>query len=297
MRAKGPGISIAVALTVVLLTLPGLADKKPTVHGKVNVEGVITAVDRLASAFLLRVTKHGSGTTLVLVQDATELVVTRHKTRGKERDEDDEDEGREEHARQQASITDVHVGDQVKVQGFQLDDGRLLALQIDIRNRVVPVHPPVPLPSLIAQGVVIAMSLTTITVLDASGPARVVQVAASTPVTGQRAWIGAIVPDDVVRVEGVLNRDGSVTARRIDVVFASGYQVTGRITQKGAIGGQFLILDNRLAVNVAADTRIISGGQMRSFSDLQVGQVVTAAGTPVTVGPFTIGENAKVITF
>ena len=298
MRAQGKGMPVVFAVTLVvsLFALPSLADKKPSVQGKVNLEGVITAIDGLASAFLLRVTKHGSGTTLILVQGATDLVGKRHKGHDEDRGENEGNDDQEEHARQRVAITDFRVGDEVKVQGFRLDDGRVVALRVDVRNRAVPVHPPLALPSVVAQGVVTSRSLSTLSVLGATGGARVVLVAPGTRVTGQRSSATAIIPDDVVRVDGVLNTDGSVTARQIDVVFATGYQVTGRITQKGA-NGQFLILDNRFAVNIASDTRVISRGQARSFSDLQVGQSVTAVGTPITVAGFTIGENAKVILF
>lgn len=148
----------------------------------------------------------------------------------------------------------------------------------------------------LAQGVVTGKSLNAVTVLDHSGGARLVIVPTTTVVTGQRTSFAAIIPNDVVRVEGTVNSDNSITARQIEVVFASGYQVTGRITFKSQTP-QFLIVNNALSVNVASDTRIIAGGQMRSFADLQVGQTITVSGTPVTVAGATVGVNARVITY
>jgi len=284
--------ALAAALAI-MMTAPVLAGPAPRVKGKVEVEGTIVAVAPAPSTFTVQTTKGQTGTVVVLVQRATELKIKR-----KGGENEDEDEGREERARVPASLADFRVGDRVKVEGFRLDDGRLLALKVEVKNRVVARTQPQQPPSqdLVTQGVVIARSSDTLTIVEPGGASRFVVVPATAVVTGQRHSFAAIVLDDIARVEGTVNADNSITARQIEVVFANAFQISGRITFKSAFP-QFLIINNSTSVNVAGDTRIISGGQLRSFADLQVGQTITVSGTPMTVGGATIGVNAKVIAF
>jgi uncharacterized protein DUF5666 len=289
MRMKAmAALSVAVALAV---TAPVLAGPSK-VKGKVEVEGTIVMVNPASSTFTVQPAKSQAGTVIVLVQRATTLKI---KHTG-DRDED-EDEDRAERARVPASVADFRVGDRVKVEGFRLDDGRLLAMKVEVKNRVVArTQPQLPPQGLVAQGVVVAKGSGTLTIVEPGRASRLIIVPTNAVVTGQRNSFAAIILSDAVRVEGTVNPDNSVTARQIEVVFANAFQLTGRITFKGALP-QFLIVNNSTSVNVAGDTRIISGGQLRSFADLQVGQTITVTGTPVTVGGATIGVNAKVITF
>ncbi len=286
-------LTLALALTLVL-PMAAFADKGKgksgmKVRGKVEVEGIVTSVNPGASMFSMTVTKHekrvGSSSLAVLIQSATELEVRR-------RDDDDDDD---EHARRIASINDIRVGDRVKLEGFRLDDGRVLALKLKIRNRRIAA-PPEP-QGVVAQGVVTAKGGNTLTVVGGDGVTKVVLVTAATDVRGQRNSFAAIQPTDVVVVQGTMNADGTVSARQIEVVFAGGTQMTGVITAKSTLGPQFLILNNSLAVSIAGDTRIVSGGQLRSFSDLHVGQTITVSGDPIRVGGITVGINARVISF
>lgn len=296
MRQRSVGTLVAFALAVTLAASPA-AYGAPKVKGKVMIEGIVTAVNTFASTLTVQAqAKHNTVIETVLVQSATELRIKRGGKQGDQGEDEDEDEGgRFVH---RAAVTDFRVGDRVKVEAFRLDDGRLLALRAQILNRAVAFQPqPQPVPQgLVAQGVVTGKSLNALTILDRGGVTRFVIVPATAVVTGQRTSFAAIVPNDVVRVEGVANSDNSITARQVEVVFAGAYQITGRITLKSPTP-QFLIVNGSQSVNVASDTRIISGGQLRSFADLQVGQTVTVSGTPITIAGATIGVNAHVITF
>lgn len=295
---KSLAMFLAIAL-VLTLVLPMTAfadkgkgkDKGHSVRGKVQIEGIVTGLNLGASMFSMRVTKHANrvgsdNNVLVLVQRATELKV---KHRGDDDDDDDE------HARRIASINDLQVGDRVKLDGFRLDDGRILALKLDIKNRRI-FAPPEP-EGVVAQGVVSAKGANTLAVVGSDGVTRIVLVTAATNIRGRRNSFAEIQPTDVVVVQGTVNADGTVLARRIEVVFAGGTQMSGVITAKSSVGPQFLIMNNSIAVNVSGDTRIISGGFLRSFNDLQVGQTITVSGEPVRIGGVTVGINARVITF
>jgi hypothetical protein len=270
------------------------SNKGVSIRGKIQVEGVVTSMDFGSSMFTMRITRNANRVSndslVVLVQRGTEL-------RASGRNDDDDDE----RFRRIATINDIQVGDRVKLEGFRLDDGRILALKLQIRNRRIAGRPD--FQGVEAQGVVTGKGFNTLTVVSGNGVTRTVLVTAATDVRGQRNSFAAIQPNDVVVVQGNVNADGTVSASRIEVVFASGgtafnggsTQKTGVITSKSTTGGQFLILDNSFAVNVSGDTRILWGGQLRSFADLQVGQRVMVSGDPIRVGGITVGINARVI--
>jgi len=297
MRTRTVVALLAAALAVTVAALPAGADK-PKVKDKVQVDGVVTAIDPIGSAFVLQTSgKQGSHSYVVLVQGATELRAGR-AGKGKEGDQGEDEQGDEgdNQAVRRAAISDFHVGDHVRLQAFRLDDGRLVALRAQVLNRAVAFQPqPIP-QGLVAQGVVVGRSANTLTVLDRGGATRVVIVPGNAVITGQRSAFAQIIPNDVVRVEGTVNPDNTVTARQVEVLFAGAYQVSGRITFKSP-NQQFLLINNTMSVNIAPDTRIISGGQLRSFNDMQTGQTVTVTGTPITVAGITVGISAHVITF
>jgi len=304
-------IVLTLALVMVLVVpMAALADNEGkrkdkgrgvSIRGKIQVEGVVRSMDFGSSMFTMRVTKHanrvGNDNLIVLVQRGTAL---RTAGRGNDDDDDDDDDDKER-ARRIATISDIRVGDRVKLEGFRLDDGRILALKLQIRNRRIVGRPD--FQGVEAQGVVTSKGFNTLTVVSGNGITRIVLVTVATEVRGQRNSFAAIQPNDVVVVQGNVNADGTVSASRIEVVFASGgtafnggsTQRTGVITAKSSSGGQFLILDNSFAVNVSSDTRILWGGQLRSFADLQVGQRVMVSGDPIRVGGITVGINARVI--
>lgn len=302
-------IVLTLALVMVLVVpMAALADNEGkrkdkgrgvSIRGKIQVEGVVTSIDFGSSMFTMRVTKHANRVSndhlVVLVQRGTAL-----RTAGRGNDDDDDDDD-EERARRIATISDIRVGDRVKLEGFRLDDGRILALKLQIRNRRIVGRPD--FQGVEAQGVVTSKGFNTMTVVSGNGITRLVLVTPATEVRGQRNSFAAIQTNDVVVVQGNVNADGTVSASRIDVVFASGgtafnggsTQRTGVITAKSSTGPQFLIIDNSFAVNVSSDTRILWGGQLRSFADLQVGHRVMVSGDPIRVGGITVGINARVI--
>jgi len=98
-------------------------------------------------------------------------------------------------------------------------------------------------------------------------------------------------------VQGTVNSDGSIAARRVETTLSGGTTISGQITSKSAVGSLFLILNNSIAVNMAGDTQVISFGQIRSFHDLRVGQTITVTGSPIVIGGVTVAINARTIIF
>lgn len=288
--------AILAAVLALALVFPAaaLADKGksaksrgPQVQGKLTIEGIVTAVNNAGGAFTIQVTnpghaqRAGSMTLLVLVQQATELQLTGR---------DDDDNGG---ARRRASIADIRVGDRVKLEGFRLDDGRILALRLQIKNRTVAGPGRF---EFVASGVVTTKGANSLMIL-ANGTPRAILITPSTEFRGQRNWFGAVQPGDFVMVQGTVNADGSIVARRVETTISGGTTLIGQITSKSAVGPLFLILNNSIAVNVASDTQVISFGQIRSFHDLQVGQTITVTGSPIVIGGVTVAINARTITF
>lgn len=268
--------------------------KGPRVQGKLTVEGIVTAVNNGGGAFTIQVMnpghaqRAGSTTLLVLVQQATELQLTGR------RDDDEDDDGDDNGgARRRASIADIRVGDRVKLEGFRLDDGRILALRLQIKNRTVAGPGQF---EFAASGVVTTKGANSLMIL-ANGTPRAILITPSTEFRGHRSWFGAVQPGDFVMVQGTVNADGSIVARRVETTISGGTTLSGQITSKSAIGSLFLILNNSIAVNVAGDTQVISLGQIRSFHDLQVGQTITVTGSPIVIGGVTVAINARTITF
>lgn len=297
-----------VAALVMTMALPAMADKGsggskgskgsesrgPKIKSKVSVEGVITAINQGASTFTIRVLtpghrrQVGASSAVILVQSATEV-----KVKGKDDDDDDDDD---KGFTRRASISDLKVGDRVHVEAFRLDDGRFLALKLNVKNRKVAGQPPTQPVGAEAQGTVVAKGSNSITVLGPDGRTRTVLVSATTAVKGARTSFGEIQVNDAVVVQGTVNADGTISAQQIEVR-AGGSTISGTITLKSTVGPQFLILNNVMAVNVSGDTQIISGGQARAYGDLHVGQTITVTGTPIVVAGVTVGVNARVISF
>jgi hypothetical protein len=311
MRVTRMTALLSAGLIVLLGVLPAGADRHPKISEKITIEGTVMSIDPLSSAFTLRATDHARGTFAVLVQSSTQLRISR-TGRGVGRSDEDrrdrtsqgedgqgeaargQDEAAGERVSRPASISDLRVGDRLVTDVFRLDDGRLLALGVEVLNRAIEFPPELELVGLAAQGVVVGKTRSTLTVLDDTGTAHLIVVPMGIAVMGRRASFASIAQNDIVRVDGVANADGSVTAQQLEVVFVAAYQVTGRVTQ---MGPQFIIINKTLPVNIGPDTLLISGSRPRSFDDLRVGQLVTASGTPITIAGFMIGVNARVILF
>jgi len=267
----------------------------PQVREKLTVEGIVTSVNNGGGAFTIQVTnpghaqRAGSTTLLVLVQQATELQLTGRRDDDEEDGDDDDNGG----ARRRASIADIRVGDRVKLEGFRLDDGRILALRLQIKNRTVAGPGQF---EFAASGVVTTKGANSLVIL-ANGTPRAILITPSTEFRGQRNWFGAVQAGDFVMVQGTVNSDGSIAARRVETTLSGGTTISGQITSKSAVGSLFLILNNSIAVNMAGDTQVISFGQIRSFHDLRVGQTITVTGSPIVIGGVTVAINARTIIF
>lgn len=286
---------LLVAVLLTALVLPALAggppsgrgpgSKGPKVKSKVSVEGTITALGASTFTMQIRTPGHqrqiGASTATFLVQSWTELKVTV--------------KGSGNTFVRPASVGDLRMGDRAQVEALRLDDGRFLATRIHVKNRVI-IGQPAQLPAgTLISGVVVAKGSNSLIVLAGDGSTRTVLATSTTAVRGQRNTFAEIQVTDSVAVQGTVAQDGTITATQIEVIGA-GAQFTGVIAVKSTTP-RFLLLTNGMAVSVADDTMIVSGGQRRSYADLAVGQSVTIAGTPITIGPVTIGVNARVISF
>lgn len=287
--------AIPAAVLAFALVLSAPASARPHVQGKLTVEGIVAAVNNSGAAFTIQVinpgraNRTGSRVLLVLVQQATELRLSGRR----DTDGDGSDAGDFGGARRRASIADIRVGDRVKLEGFRLDDGRILALRLQITNRAVAGPAQF---EFVASGVVTSKGANSLVILANRTP-RAILITPSTEFRGQRNWFGAVQPGDFVMVGGTVNADGSVVARRVETTISGGTTLSGQITLKSSAESVFLILNHSIAVNVASDTQITSFGQIRSLHDLQVGQTITVTGSPIVIGGVTVAINARTITF
>ncbi|MGH2437819.1 MAG: DUF5666 domain-containing protein [bacterium] len=288
---------LALALVVPVAAFGGKGkdakSRAPQVRGKLTVEGIVTAVNSGGGVFSIQVTnpgharRAGSMTLHVLVQQATELQLA-----GRTDDGEDNDDNTLSVLRR-ASIADIRVGDRVTLEGFRLDDGRILALRLRVKNRAVAAPGDF---EFAASGVVTSRSVNALQIVSGS-TRRAILITPSTDFRGQRTWFGAIQPGDFVMVAGMVNADGSIVARRVETTIGGGTSISGRITSKSTAGPLFLMLNNSVAVNLARDTQVLSFGQIRSVHDLQVGQMITVTGVPLVIGGVTVAINARTITF
>lgn len=280
------GLILAVAAPAVLAE----HGRGPKVKSKFTVQGIVTAVHPARSMLTVQLTNRGSiqqaGASVlrVLVAAGTEI---RLKFEDSEDDEDDE-----EHERH-AVLRELRVGDRVKIEAFRLDDGRVLALKLEARTRRAAGFPR--LAGVVAIGVVAEKRIRSLVIVGEEGTWTVL-VTPATEFRGQRESFAAIRRGDAVVVRGTVNADGTIVARQVETTFIGGATTIGVITAIVSLP-PFLILNNALAINVGGDTRILSGGRVRSFSDLRVGQTVTVTGAPVIVAGVTVAINARVITF
>lgn len=148
-----------------------------------------------------------------------------------------------------------------------------------------------------ATGVVLQRSGQTLALLTSSGARRSIVITAATLVrAGGRALDAAsLVPYDVLRVDGVLNSDGSVAATRIDVQFAAassayvGGQVEEQVRELGA-----LVVDGTM-ICMSADTYVIYHNARGSAAEITPARAVTIYGTPMKYGSTPVGLAARVV--
>ena len=171
--------TLLVGITVLLVTAAALAlparaeDRESSLLGRMTVDGVIASVDSGSSTFLLRVLRpdrvrrSGLDYLPVWVQHGTRI------------DDDDDWFAR-------SALRGIHRGDRVTVEGFRLDDGRLLALAIDVKDRAF-FPPPVVVNEIIFRGIVVARRPNLIVILEAGGGTRIILISATTRFRGLRA--------------------------------------------------------------------------------------------------------------
>ncbi len=179
-------------------------------------------------------------------------------------------------------ITDLRVGDDVKVWGYIQPDGVLLAAHVLVVNRkaasalTVSAAPPSPRPGL--SGVVLAATEDALTVLTETGQVKEVL---RTPIARVEGGVDPVElrEFDIVRIEGEILSDGNVSATRIVVEFvgATARRLTGRITMAVPEASLF-VLDDTIFVNVVPDTFIMRGTALRTVQHLVVGRSVQLLG-------------------
>lgn len=203
-------LAICVVLfAAAVLPLPAQAqDRDRAPFGHMMVDGVIMSVEPGSSTFLLHVFR--SDRTRRFEFDSLAVWVQRGT-----RINDEDDDGF-----RRSLIWGFHRGDRVTVDGFRLDDGRLLALAIDVRERAA-IFPPVYDNDLVIRGVVVALAPNFVVILEAGGGTRIIIISATTRFRGPRASWSALQAHDQVVVVGQTNADGSVAAREVQVIAVS----------------------------------------------------------------------------
>jgi len=203
-----------VAIPIVLVTAACLvpsaqaSERDAAPVGRMTVEGVIASVDPEASMFRLRVFRSDRARRFGLDDLRVWVVWVQRGTRV---------DGEDGDWFARSAIWGIHRGDRVTVEGFRLDDGRLLALAIDVRERAAS---PVFSSDIICRGVVVARGPNLIVVLDTGGT-RIIIISATTRFHGLRASWAALQANDRVVIVGQANGDGTVAAREVQVIGVS----------------------------------------------------------------------------
>ena len=203
-----------VAIPIVLVTAACLvpsaqaSERDAAPVGRMTVEGVIASVDPEASMFRLRVFRSDRARRFGLDDLRVWVVWVQRGTRV---------DGEDGDWFARSAIWGIHRGDRVTVEGFRLDDGRLLALAIDVRERAAS---PVFSSDIICRGVVVARGPNLIVVLDTGGT-RIIIISATTRFHGLRVSWAALQANDRVVIVGQANGDGTVAAREVQVIGVS----------------------------------------------------------------------------
>ena len=205
MRTHLVAIPIVLVTAACLVPSAQASERDAAPVGRMTVEGVIASVDPEASMFRLRVfrsdraRRFGLDDLPVWVQRGTRV------------------DGEDGDWFARSAIWGIHRGDRVTVEGFRLDDGRLLALAIDVRERAAS---PVFSSDIICRGVVVARGPNLIVVLDTGGT-RIIIISATTRFHGLRVSWAALQANDRVVIVGQANGDGTVAAREVQVIGVS----------------------------------------------------------------------------
>jgi hypothetical protein len=197
-----------------------------------------------------------------------------------------------------ATLAAIHPGGMVTVWGVVKPDASVLGLKLVMTSA----SPPPPLAAIApgagaVWGAVLRSSGGMLELLTSQGARRSVIVTGVTTVRGASGPVPAasIAPYDVVRVEGAVNSDGSVSATRIDVDLdaARAAQVSGPLNQVfGGVGG--LVVDG-VMIPTSPGCYFIRGSGPATFKQLAPGQTVTVYGVPIASGTTLVGLRARVV--
>jgi hypothetical protein len=148
-----------------------------------------------------------------------------------------------------------------------------------------------------AVGVVTRRLGSTLTLVTDSGARRSIVLTAATVVRRgeQPVPVAGLGPYDVLRIDGLVNSDGSLVATRVDVEFtaASAAQVSGPVELNvSGLGG--LVVAGTL-VCTSAETYILRNEAREPVTRVTPGLPVAVYGTPVAAGGTAVALDARVI--
>jgi len=247
-------LAMLIAATMLAATPSWGGDKRE--RKKVEVEGVVTAIDARSGVVVVRGEKGRAWA--VVVQSVTEVKF----------EEDDDDE----HASVWAGATprDLQVGDQVEIKGLRLDEGRVLALKIKVEGRRRPPHV-VASPGTFIRGVVIAISNGQFIIVAQDHNVTVVISSTTRFVKNARPFSARrLGKHDVVIVRGELAGD-RLDAEEVEVEFGAeeGIVLRGFVGVLWLQGGAFLLAGMPVWINVTSRTFIIHNEAAATFGIIQ----------------------------
>ncbi|MDR5683099.1 MAG: DUF5666 domain-containing protein [Armatimonadota bacterium] len=267
-------LAVPLAVTIAVFSLtPALAHRHSgrVKSGRVKFEGTAVALAPWNSTFSVHVDRSGFALVTVWVQSFTRFEVDRRRDT------------------RRGSLRDLRVGDRVEVEGLRLDDGRVLALKVEVEGRRDATA------GRIATGVIVLRGPNVLTVLQRDGSSLRVWLTDQTRVVGQRQSVASLSHDDIVNVRGTVG-DGALVARQIEVTFAAATSIGGVVTAKNS-PTRLLILNGLVAVDVAGDVFLISGGRLGSFEEIPLGSMVTVWGAPASGAGIGGSFRARVIVY
>lgn len=250
------------AILIALMSAGALAHEDKSGRKKVEIEGLIVAVDAQSGNIVVRGEKNR--TWVILVDRTTEIKF--------EEDGDDEEEFFP------ASIRDLRVGEEVEVKGLRLGEDRIFALKIKVEGERP--HVQVPSVGVVIRGVVIVISNKNIIVVTHDGNVTVViQVRTRFTEAGRRISLADLGRHDVVIVRGQ-RTGGAFLADEIEVEF----NATDSVVLNGFIGvlwlqgGAFLLAGMPVWINVTSRTFIVRNQSAAPLSSLPLNGSVVVYG-------------------
>jgi hypothetical protein len=194
-----------------------------------------------------------------------------------------------------ATLAAIHPGASVTVWGVVKPDASVLGLKVVMASTSsLPIASVASSGAGVVWGAVLRASGGTLELLTSQGARRSVIVTGVTTVRGVPPS-ASIAPYDVVRVEGTVNSDGSVSATRIDIdLDARGAaQVSGILDQVfGEVAG---LVVGGVMIPTSTGCYFIRGSGPATFKQLAPGQAVTVYGLPISSGATLVGLRARVV--